>query len=106
MTYDHGSASVQTPPLVIEGRTMSDHHMASNWFTGLDGPTRAAVLAHGGGPMPRWMTDSLRGARLPTLSAKDRNGPGDYMTPMLKDFLTIDAPGLDLWLNAPAAPAA
>lgn len=85
---------------------MSIHHMASQWFAGLDRPTRAAVLAHGGGPLPRWMTDSLRGALIPTVCIEDANGPADHMTPMLYDFLTVDAPGLDLWLNAPALPAA
>ncbi len=81
---------------------MSIHHMAGQWFAGLDGPTRAAVLAHRGGPLPRWMTDSLGGALIPTVSAEDLNGPADFMTPMFSDFLTLDAPGFDLWLNTPA----
>jgi hypothetical protein len=85
---------------------MSIYDKGSQWFTGLDAPTRAAVLAHVAGPLPRWLTDSLRGAQIPTVSSQAPYGHADLMTTLLRDFLTHEAPGVDLRLREPVLPAA
>jgi hypothetical protein len=87
---------------VIGGRTVSIYESASQWFAGLDGFDRAAVSALTGGPLPGWVVDSLRSAQIPTVSAQVPIGAGyrsaEFMMTILSDFLTHEAPALDLSL--------
>ena len=84
--------------------------MAIEWFVGLDDLERAAVLALHAGPLPTWVANSLRHANIPTVSAEVNIGTGyrsaEFMMTMLSDFLTREAPALDVMLRALALPEA
>ncbi|MCU1399074.1 MAG: hypothetical protein JWN62_2183 [Acidimicrobiales bacterium] len=79
---------------------MSIYDKASRWFVGLDNSDRASVLGAGGGPLPVWITNSLMAAGIPTVAAELRIGAGyrtaEFMTTILCDFLTHEAPAMDI----------
>ncbi|MCU1392134.1 MAG: hypothetical protein JWM34_562 [Ilumatobacteraceae bacterium] len=83
---------------------MSIYDRASDWFSGLDGLDRTAVLALGGKPLPGWVAESLELAGIRTVPAEVPIGTGyrsvEFMTTVLSDFLTHEALALDVGLRA------
>lgn len=87
---------------------MSIYDRASVWFASLDGLGRAAMLRIHGTPLPDWVTASVVGAGVPTVTAQIPIGAScrtaSFMPTILADFLAHEAPTMDVMLRRRLVP--